>query len=183
MIEHDDVILVKNCLNGDVKSFEHLIDKYQKTIFNMAYRLSNNYDDAEDITQSVFIKVYEQMNRYNSKYKFFSWLYRIALNESINHVNQRKKMTELDEDFISKEKSPEDEINDTELGERMQDALMEIEPENRILIILRHFEDLSYSEMAYILDISEKKVKSRLFSARQILKNVLIKKGIVGNDR
>jgi len=90
MIANNDTDLVQECLAGNTKAFEALIDKYQKKIFNIVYRMTGNDDDAEDITQSVFIKVYEKLSSFNPKYKFFSWLYRIALNESLNLMNQKK---------------------------------------------------------------------------------------------
>lgn len=182
MIANNDTNLVQECLAGNTKAFEALIDKYQKTIFNIVYRMTDDYDDAEDITQSVFIKVYEKLSSFNPKYKFFSWLYRIALNEALNLMNQQKRLAELDADFITQEKSPEEIYDELDLSERIQDALMEIEVEHRVLIVLKHFEGFSYEEIAYILDISEQKVKSRLFTARQMLKDVLIKRGIVGHD-
>jgi RNA polymerase sigma-70 factor (ECF subfamily) len=182
MIENTDKNLVQACLAGNTRAFEALIDKYQKKVFNIVYRMTYNYDDAEDITQSVFIKIYEKLTSFNPKFKFFSWLYRIALNESLNLMNQKKRMTELDADLLTIEKTPEQEYDELELSERIQDALMEIEPDHRALIVLKHFEGFSYPEIAYILDLSEKKVKSRLFSARQVLKNVLITQGIMGHD-
>jgi RNA polymerase sigma-70 factor (ECF subfamily) len=182
MIENSDNDLVQECLTGNTKAFEALIDKYQKKIFNIIYRMTNNYDDAEDITQSIFIKVYEKLEHFKPKFKFFSWLYRIALNESLNHVNQKRRLTELDADTLIKDKTPADDYNELEVNEHVQDALMHIAPEQRILIVLKHFEGLSYQEIAYSLDISEKKVKSRLFDARRLLKQVLITKGIWGYD-
>jgi RNA polymerase sigma-70 factor (ECF subfamily) len=182
MIEMDDKNLVQECLAGNTQAFESLIDKYQKKIFNIVYRMADNYDDAEDITQSVFIKVYEKLNRFNPKYKFFSWLYRITMNESLNYLNQKKRLTELNSALLVNEKTPEKEYDELELSEQIQDAIMDIKLEGRVLILLKHLEGFSYRELAYILDLSEKKVKSRLFYARQELKNVLTKRGIVGND-
>lgn len=177
--EHDDAALVRECLAGNTKAFEALVDKYQKVIFNVAYRMINNYDDAEDITQSVFIKVYEKLNIFNPKFKFFSWLYRMAVNESLNYLNQKKRTEILNADsIVSKEKTPEEIYTELELSEKIQDALMELDPDHRILIVLRHFQDCSYKEMSYILDIPEKTVKSRLFTARQLLKTVLIGKRV-----
>lgn len=182
MIENTDKNLVQECLAGNTRAFESLIDKYQKKIFNIVYRMTNNYNDAEDITQSVFIKVYENLGRFNPKFKFFSWLYRIALNESLNLMNQKKRLVELDDNFIQLEKTPEEEYDDLELSERIQNALMKIDSEHRILIVLKHLEGFSYQEMAYMLDLTEQKVKSRLFAARQVLKNVLNKRESVRHD-
>ncbi|MFQ5824372.1 MAG: RNA polymerase sigma factor [bacterium] len=182
MTEQDDFKLVRECLEGNPKAFELIIDKYQKPIFNIALRLINDYEDAQDITQSVFIKAFENLDTFNPKYKFFSWIYRIVVNESINFLNQRKHLEKLDKNFISKEKTPEEHYYEIEMCERVQDALMDLQIYYRTVIILRHFEDLSYREISYILDTPEKTVKSRLFTARQLLRNILLKKGIVKHD-
>jgi RNA polymerase sigma-70 factor (ECF subfamily) len=182
MINDDDAGLVKKCLQGDVKSFEVLVDKYQKPIFNVALRMCNDYDSAEDISQAAFVKAYNNLNSFNPKYKFFSWICRIVINEGLNFLKQKKKLLELDENIISTEITPDQVFEQMELSHKIRNALMEIEPNYRILIELRHFQNCSYSEMGDILNIPEKKVKSRLYTARQVLGKVLIKIGIEKND-
>ncbi len=182
MTERDDFTLVQECIQGNTKSFELIIDKYQKPIFNVALRMVNDYEDAQDITQSVFIKAFENLSNFNPKFKFFSWIYRMAINESINFLNQKKRLEELGPDILSKEKTPEQHYNDIEISEQIQDALMCLAIDYRAVIILRHFEDFSYREMSYILNIPEKTVKSRLFTARQQLKDILSRKGVVKHD-
>lgn len=182
MKETKDSELVKQCLRGKLEAFEELVDRYQKPIFNCAYRMTNNYDDAEDITQSVFIKAYEKLKMYRTKYKFFSWIYRIAVNETLNYLNQKKRVETLDPNLISEEKTPEELYDTMEMNKKLQNALMDIGLDYQILIVLKHFQNFSYREIAYILDIPENKVKSRLFSARQMLRGVLISKGFVFND-
>ena len=181
-MERSDKELVKECLAGSEQAFETLVDRYQKVVFNVAYRMVNDYDAAEDITQTVFIKGYERMNSFNPKYRFFSWLYRIAINESLNHISQRKRMTELSPDMVSKDKTPDELYSDTELSRKMGEALMELDPGYRIAIVLKHFRNLSYKEMSDILEIPEKTVKSRLFTGRQLLRQVLVTRGIVGHE-
>jgi RNA polymerase sigma-70 factor (ECF subfamily) len=180
--EPNDKELVKRCIKGSEEAFETLVDRYQKVVFNTAYRMVNDYDAAEDITQSVFIKGFENMNSFNPKYKFFSWLYRITVNETLNYINQRKRLEELSPNMESTGKSPEREVQEAELSRKIQDALMEIDPKYRIVLVLKHFRDCSYQEISAALEIPEKKVKSRLFTARQLLRLVLIKRGIVGNE-
>jgi RNA polymerase sigma-70 factor (ECF subfamily) len=182
MTELNDFMLVKDCMKGNTKSFEAIIDKYQRPIFNVAMRMLNNYDDAQDITQSVFVKAFENLSNFNPKFKFFSWIYRMAVNESINFLNQKKRHDGLDPNILSKEKTPEENFNDIEMSQRIQDALMYLPIDYRAVVILRHFEDFSYKEMSFILNISEKTVKSRLFTARQLLKDILAKKGILIHD-
>ncbi|MGA3244717.1 MAG: sigma factor, partial [Bacteroidota bacterium] len=80
MQEPNDKDLVKRCLSGDQKAFEILLERYQKPVFNIALRVLSNTDDAADVTQATFVKAYEKLNSYDNRYKFFSWLYRIAVN-------------------------------------------------------------------------------------------------------
>jgi RNA polymerase sigma-70 factor (ECF subfamily) len=175
-MEKQDWNLVQDCVNGDNKAFESLVDRYQKVIFNIAFRMTKDSDESADITQSVFIKVYENLDSFNASHKFFSWLYRIAVNESLNHIKQGKNLDNLDNNFISNEKSPEQVVNENEKSNEIQQALLKIDVNYRIVIVLKHFQDFSYKEIGEILDISEKTVKSRLFTARQLLKDILLKK-------
>jgi RNA polymerase sigma-70 factor (ECF subfamily) len=143
--------------------------------------MTNNVEDAEDITQSVFIKVYESLGSYRPEYKFFSWIYRITVNETLNFLKQRNRHGDLDQERLREEETPEEVFEKAEQSERIQKALMEIPLIYRVVILLKHFNHFSYREIAYITDTPEKKVKSRLFTARQKLKEVLLSRGIVPN--
>ncbi len=176
MPEQDDSILVRLSLGGDQVAFEQLVDRYQKPIFNAALRIINNYEDAADITQLVFIKAFENLESFNPKYKFFSWLYRIAVNESLNYLNGKRQFEHVDEELPSHEKTPHEVVDDLEEKESLQSALMELDEHNRIVVVLRHLHELSYKEISYILDMPEKTVKSRLFTARKLLKDIIQRK-------
>jgi RNA polymerase sigma-70 factor (ECF subfamily) len=178
MPELDDLALVQQCLQGSNRAFETLVDKYQKPLFNTAYRMVNNADDAEEITQAAFVKAFEKLETFKPKYKFFSWLYRIAINETINFTNKKKNNDALDEEFVHNGKMPDEDCQQTQISESIQNALLEIKPEYRSVIILRHLQEFSYLEISEILDIPEKIVKSRLFTARQLLRDILLEKGI-----
>jgi RNA polymerase sigma-70 factor (ECF subfamily) len=182
MDKYEDIALVKLCLKGNSEAFEILLDRYQKPIFNLVFRMCNNFDDAEDITQLVFIKVYKNLKSYNNKYKFFSWVYRIAINETLNQLKQKVRLEELSDMYMSKEGTPDDVYNQVEISETIQKALMELESNYRIPIILRHFHNCTYQDMSNILHIPEKTIKSRLFTARQLLGQILISKDIKAND-
>ncbi len=182
MLEQNDAALVRQCLEGNIKAFERLIDKYQKTIFNVALRMINDYDDAEDIAQAVFIKAYEKLASFDFSHKFFSWLYRMVVNEALNFINRRKRFEKLDNVFVAADKTPEENYEEGEMAQRVEMALMRLEPEQRALIVLKHFQELAYEEIGYIFDIPEKTVKSRLFTARQALKQILLRQGFVAND-
>lgn len=176
MKEDTDIILVRHCLNGNNRAFESIVDKYEKPVFNAALRIINNYQDAEDVTQSAFVKAFEKLTTFNPRYKFFSWLYRIVVNESLNFVSQRKRLVELNTDLVSREKTAEEAYDDIETSQQVQVALMDLKVEHRVVIVLKHFQELSYTEISQILDISEKTVKSRLFTAREQLRTRLLKR-------
>lgn len=174
-----DAKLVLDCQRGDPRAFEILIGKYERPIFNAAFRMLGDTDDAADVTQTAFMKAFEKLDRYNPEYRFYSWLYRIVINESIDVLNQRKRSTELDETRLAGGYSPERAISESQLSAAMQDALMTVSVEYRTVIVLKHFMDLSYREISRSLDIPEKTVKSRLFTARQLLKDRLADTGLL----
>jgi len=173
-----DAKLVEDCRNGDTRAFGMLIGKYEKPVFNAALRMLGNRDDAADVTQTAFLKVFERLETYNPDYRFYSWLYRIVINESIDVLNQRKRTTELDETRMPHWDTPEHAIRQSQLSATMQDALMTISADYRTVIVLKHFMDCTYQEISRILDIPEKTVKSRLFTARQLLKDRLTDTGL-----
>ena len=179
MQEPDDKDLVRRCLSGDLKAFETILERYQKPVFNVALRLLSNTDDAADVAQATFVKAYEKLNSYDSRYKFFSWLYRIAVNTSLNFLEQKKRSDLLGDEDVSEGNRLEEELNAAERVEKLEDAILNLSVEYRVVIVLRHFHDLSYEEMGMILDLPEKTVKSRLFTARQILKDLLTKSGLM----
>jgi RNA polymerase sigma-70 factor (ECF subfamily) len=181
-MERTDRELVAECLAGNRRAFETLVDRYQRVIFNVAYRMVNNYEEAEDITQAVFIKGFENMKSFNPRYKFFSWLYRIAVNEALNYLRARKSMVELNPGLVFAGKTPEETYGASELSEKIGEALMQLDPAYRVVIVLKHLRECSYKEISEILKIPEKTVKSRLFKARMLLRGVLVEKGIVGHD-
>ncbi len=174
-----DLISVRQCLSGNIQAFEKLVDQYQRPIFRLAFRMIGNFDDAEEIAQIAFVKAYESLKSYNPKYKFFSWLYRIAINEAINYKKKVSNKNELNPDIESSSKSPEMMMVDTDMSERIQDALMSIDLIYREPVVLKHFLNYSYKELSNILEIPEKTVKSRLYTGRQLLKEILLKNQVL----
>jgi RNA polymerase sigma-70 factor (ECF subfamily) len=172
----DDGDVIGRILSGDAGAFGTLIGRYQKVVYNTALRFLQDGDEAEDVAQAVFLKVYEHLATYDHRLKFFSWLYRITVNESLNHLRQRKPMERItDRASIS---DAQDEAEQADTAGLIRDAIRMLSPDHQALIVLRHYEDLNYDEIAAALSISEKKVKSRLFTARQILRELLIKRGV-----
>jgi len=178
MSEPDDTELMERCSKGDRQAFEVLLVRYEKPVFNAAYRMLNSPEDARDITQTVFLKVYENLDQYDPKYRFFSWIYRITLNESINWLKKSNRMDSLDGDTPDAAGGPEQEASNAQLGESMQAALMAISPDYRAVIILKHLLGCSYQEISEVLEVPEKTVKSRLYTARQLLQENLTERGL-----
>jgi RNA polymerase sigma-70 factor (ECF subfamily) len=172
----DDNALISRFLGGERNAFEPLVERYQKAVYNVALRMSNDPDDAADITQNVFIKASEKLGSYDPKYRFFSWIYRIAVNESINFVQAAKRGEALPEELASGDGNPEEIAQAGMLSESVEEGLLQLGDDSRIVIVLRHFEELSYDEIGSILDLPVKTVKSRLFTARQALKKILSKR-------
>lgn len=175
----DDQALVQECRKGNRQAFARLVDRYQKPIFNAARRLVNDDDDAQDITQNVFLKVFDNLERYDPRHKFYSWLFRIAVNESLDLLQRRGRQQAIDEEPVSPDRNPEDSTRGAELSAMVQDVLMDMKTDHRTIIVLRHFQHFSYRDMAELLDIPEKTVKSRLYTARQVLRDRLMEQGIL----
>lgn len=173
-----DTVLVTRTLEGEKRAFGELVDRYQKVVYNVAYRVLGNEADAEDVAQTVFLKVYENLSTYNPRYQFFSWLYRIAVNEAVNAKKRLRKTVELAEDSAQSATTPLDGVVAVDVENQIGAALMSLSPENRAILILRHYQEFSYSDIAFIMDLTEQKVKSRLYSARQRLGKILIQKGL-----
>jgi RNA polymerase sigma-70 factor (ECF subfamily) len=170
--ETEDLACVVRCLKGDASAFEPLVLRYQRVLFTAALRLLGNSEDARDATQNAFVRAYERLDTFDPSRRFFSWIYRIAVNESLNlrraaHPHEPLPETlETGADALAR-------VEARELSERVQAALMTLTPEYREVVVMRHFVDLSYEEIADMLGIPEKTVKSRLFSARQRLAPLL----------
>jgi len=173
MSKTDDTKLIERCRSGDRKAFEALLMQYERPVFNAAYRMLNNRDDAQDITQSVFLKVFENFDQYDPSRRFFSWIYRITLNESINWKSKTNRLTPLEIETADEGKGPEQQLDTEQASQSVQSALMTLTSDYRSVVVLKHFLGCSYTEISQVLDIPEKKVKSRLYSARQQLKDAL----------
>ncbi len=178
MTNESELALIRRAQDGDPRAFEALVDEYQGVLYNLALRMTGNPEDARDLTQSAFIKVWRNLASYDPGHRFYSWIYRITLNESLNFMRGRRPHVELDERLPSEGAEPDDKTHASEVGAHIQEALMELTAEYRQVIVLRHFQQLSYQEIGEVLSIPEKTVKSRLYSARQQLGERLRKRGI-----
>lgn len=174
--EEADRALVERFRNGDREAFGELVIKYQRPIYNAAFWILRRVEDANDVTQNVFLKIAERADEYDAQYKFFSWIYRIAVNEALNVLRRNGREEELPEDLElpdSERADPERQVSDGELASRIRGALMKMSTADRTVLTLRHFSECSYQEIGQVLDLDEKTVKSRLFEARARLRRML----------
>ena len=171
-----DQALVERYRRGDRDAFTELMIRYQRPIYNAAFWILRSADDAHDISQVVFLKVAEHLDDFDSQHRFFSWIYRIAVNESLNLLRRNGHEEPLDEEIDlpgPDSANPETLARDAERSRSIQRALLTMSPNDRTVLVLRHFSECSYQEIAQILDVDEKTVKSRLFEARHRLRELL----------
>lgn len=185
-----DAELITKAISGREDSFEELVSRYQRPIVNYVYRMLNDYDSALDVTQEVFIKVYNSLERYSSEYKFSTWLYRIAHNAAIDHIRRNSKNLQSLEtenengtyelQLESPRPTPEKERETSEWRKEIENVVRCLPTVYRELIILRHAKDLSYGEIAEITNLPLGTVKNRLFRAREMMREMFIERGIDG---
>lgn len=171
--------LVTACLQGDRSAMEALVKHYERPVYNAAYRMLGSPDDAADVTQDTFLKAFSKLTQYNPEFRFFSWIYRIAMNESIDMLKHRRPSVNRRDELPSDEPGPADVTDSVQTSNELRIAMLDLTEEYRAVIVLKYFTGLSYDEMARVLGVPEKTVKSRLYSARQNLSVALKQRGFL----
>lgn len=169
MQEEADEALVARCRGGDRTGFAALVSRYQRPVFNLAFRMLGDREEARDVAQTAFLKALESLHRFDPRYRFFSWLYRIAMNEALDVLGRRGRQTELTDVYVTDD-DPARDAQDADLGARVRGALNALSPDHRAVLVLRHYQDLSYEEIARVLALPDATVKSRLYEARERLR-------------
>lgn len=180
-------ILVRHIAEGDDNAFEYFVEAYNKKIFNISYRLLNNYEDACDITQEIFLKIYRKIHTFKENCSLYTWVYRLSVNTCIDALRRRKNINTLpidapiqtDEgemtiDIADDSESTEDILLKKETRSILQKSITQLPDIYRVLLILREYDGLSYSEISRIVKIPIGTVKSRINRARSMLRDLLI---------
>jgi RNA polymerase sigma-70 factor (ECF subfamily) len=185
-----DVELIAKAISGREDGFEELVRRYQRPITNYVFRMLNDYDASLDVTQEVFIKVYNSLSRYSSEYKFSTWLYRIAHNAAIDFIRRRSPNEQSIEtenkdgayqlQIESPNPTPEQDRERSEWRTEIEAVVKCLPAVYRELILLRHAQDLSYDEIAEITNLPLGTVKNRLFRAREMMREIFIERGFTG---
>jgi RNA polymerase sigma-70 factor (ECF subfamily) len=171
--DEDDEGLVKRSLSGDGSAFEALVVRHQRALFTVACRMLGSREEARDAVQSALIKAYEHLGSFDPRYRFFSWIYRIVVNECLNLLRARRPVGELSP-VIAAHGTPYDTVAKGERARQVQAALLQLSPDARAVVVMRHYGELSYDEIADALGVPAKTVKSRLYDARQRLGEMLL---------
>ncbi len=190
-ISIDDSILVHQCRQGDSAAMERLILKYQSRIYNVILKICANPDDAAELTQETFVKVIENIEQFQGKSSFYTWAFRIAVNLTLNYCKKRVKIAfrsldaeqDIDndpakqklKDFLNDENCPEpaEIAQNKELCQIAMKSLMELDDDQRAVVILRDIEGMNYAQIAEVLDIELGTVRSRLSRARSNLRDIM----------
>lgn len=184
--QHPDVALVERVRGGDIAAYDELVRKYERQVFRIAQHITQNREDAEDVMQDAFLKAYEKLDQFQGNSKFYTWLVRIAVNESLMRLRKRRtgRMVSLDEDVETDEGSvprdladwdpdPEQQYSQAELAEILRKTIQGLPPGFRVVFTLRDVDGLSTEETAETLGLSIPAVKSRLLRARLQLRERL----------
>lgn len=173
--ETGEIELIQIAQQGDADAFGQLVVRYQQAVFNIAYRMTGNRHEAEDVAQETFIKSYRALDRFDPTRPFAPWLYRITTNTALNWIKRRRPEVNMDEETTRSETTPSIEAQTiaAETSDRLRAAITKLAPNYRAVIELRHFQGLSYKEMSEALNVPLSDVKSWLFRARRRLREVL----------
>jgi RNA polymerase sigma-70 factor (ECF subfamily) len=186
MATSDDRQLIERCRSGDREAFDELVRRYEKQTYNLAYRLSGNYDDASDVVVEAFVRAFQGLHTFRGDANFSTWLHRVVVNTFLDMRKRQKgrqhlsleEQIELDGDSLTRQiedtsPGPQELVEEKEREQVLQQAIAQLSPDRRILIVLYHFENLSYDEIAQMLNLPVGTVKSRLNRARLALREIL----------
>ncbi|MCT4611912.1 MAG: sigma-70 family RNA polymerase sigma factor [Clostridia bacterium] len=181
--------LIEDAICGNINAFEGLVFRYESKIYNIAYRMFNNHEDANDMAQEALIKIYKNLSKFNFESQFSTWVYRVVVNTCLDEIRKRKNKKEVSMDkeietaeskamreFESAVKSPEEQAIENETIKEVRECIDELKPEFKSIIVLRDINGFSYTEIAGVLEIKEGTVKSRIARARENLKKIMEQK-------
>ena len=182
----EDQKLVKRAQGGDLEAYDELIRRYQERIYATIYHMTANHEDANDLAQETFIKAYQALKSFKGDSSFFTWVYRIAVNKTINFLKQRKNKTHMslndldfnaehDPDLVAliSDKTPRRDVNLIELQEKLNSAMQKLSEIHRLVVTLHDVQGLSHEDISKIMGCNTGTVRSRLFYARQQLQAYL----------
>lgn len=182
----DEFVLVRKAQKGDLAAYDDLVRRYQERIYATVYHMTSNHEDANDLAQDTFIKAYQALKSFKGGSSFYTWVYRIAVNKTINFLKQRKNRTHMslndldfnaehDPDLVAlvSDKTPRRDAGLTELQEKLNEAMLKLSEPHRLVVTLHDVQGMAHEEIAEIMECNIGTVRSRLFYARQQLQGYL----------
>jgi RNA polymerase sigma factor (sigma-70 family) len=182
----DDMLLVERAKKDDLEAFDELVRRYQERIYATVYHMTSNHEDASDLTQETFIKAFQALKTFKGDSSFFTWVYRIAINKTINFLKKRRNRNHLslndldlkaehDPDLLAliSHKTPRRDLNLNELQEKLNMAMQKLSDVHRLVVTLHDIQGLPHEEISRVMDCNIGTVRSRLFYARQQLQAFL----------
>lgn len=185
----DDLTLVQRAQGGDADAYDELVRRYQRQIYGVTYHMTSNHDDANDLTQEAFVKAWQALKTFKGDSSFFTWIYRIAVNRTLNHLKSRKfrdgkhamSLNDLDVEAenhpelvaLVSDKTPRRAAALEELKEKLNAAIQRLSENHRTVVTLHDIQGLPHDEIAKILNCNTQTVRTRLFYARQQLQGIL----------
>jgi RNA polymerase sigma factor (sigma-70 family) len=182
----DDETLVARVQHGDAEAFDQLVQRYKERLYATVYHMTSNHEDANDLVQEAFIKAYKSIGSFKRESSFYTWVYRIAVNRTINHLKRRKNRYHFslddidshiqnDPDFVElmSHVTPRREVGLTELQEKLNEALQKLSEPHRAVVVMHDVQGMTHADIAKVMKCSEGTVRSRLFYARQQLQGLL----------
>jgi RNA polymerase sigma-70 factor (ECF subfamily) len=181
-----DTELVLKAQDGDVRAFDELVERYHDRIYNLTYNMTSNREDAEDLTQEIFVKAFKALPRFKGKSSFYTWLYRIAINKTINYRKKRNRnrpisLDQFDQEIKTDETyhdltakgSPLRNINLTELQQKLNAAMQTLSEKHRAVLVMHDMQGIPHDEIAKVVGVSSGTIRSRLFYARRQMQTEL----------
>lgn len=183
--KHVDTPLIAKALAGDEDAYAKIMERYNGQLYHLMYKMVRRREEAEDLVQEAFIKAFRALASFNDEFAFSTWLYKIAVNNCIDHLRKKRlqvysydkpiaaKDGELQREYPDKEETPDKELLSSEKSQIITAAIYELPEKYKTAIVLRHREELSYEEIATKLNLPLGTVKARIFRAREMLKRKL----------
>lgn len=174
-----DNIYIKRVLDGDRNAYAFIVDKYKSMVYTLAYRITKNREEAEEVAQDTFVKAYQSLSSFHGKAKFSSWLYRIVYNSGVSHLRKQKRgnisidETNIPEALYVEGKKNHDSLSGEERKRFLEIALDSLDEEERVFVILYYYEDRDLEEIAEISGMTKNNAKVKLFRARKKMLSVL----------
>jgi len=184
--ERDDVQLVQASQQGDQDAFSILMQRHQRSVFNLSLHMLQNYEDADEITQEVFLAAWQGLPAFRSKARFSTWLYRIAYHCCLRQIErckrERTQYSVIQAEWLLEEKQAEDLLELCDQQTIVREQMERLPIRYRVVLILRHLQEMTYAEMADILSLPVGTVKTHLFRARNLLKERIVAQHLCAPD-